>query len=184
MNKSKQFCPQGHNTYLTGRYKNRVCKVCLIEKSRLKTKNQSEVISSKKREYYNKNKEKQQLKSRVYSYLHKKEKTEYNKKYQKENREKINFYVRSHPEIYRLSNLKNQTNRNLRIPKFGQESIKEFYKNCPKGMVVDHIIPLQNSKVSGLHVAWNLQYLTPEENRFKKNKFDGTLYNTAWKLYD
>ena len=52
-----------------------------------------------------------------------------------------------------------------------RSKIKEFYKNCPKGMVIDHIIPLQGKLVSGLHVHTNLQYLTQKENSVKLNKF-------------
>lgn len=48
--------------------------------------------------------------------------------------------------------------------------IKEFYKNCPIGYEVDHIIPLSKG---GLHTLSNLQYLTVTENRKKSNKIIG-----------
>lgn len=49
-------------------------------------------------------------------------------------------------------------------------AIEAFYAARPVGMEVDHIIPLQGKNVSGLHVHWNLQYLTPAENAAKGNK--------------
>lgn len=59
-----------------------------------------------------------------------------------------------------------------RTPKWVNiELINNIYHNCPKGMHVDHIIPLRGVLVSGLHVPENLQYLTMEENLFKSNKF-------------
>lgn len=63
--------------------------------------------------------------------------------------------------------------RKLRAtPSWSQlEEIKQFYIECPEGHEVDHIVPLQNDLVCGLHVRENLQYLSITENRQKSNKF-------------
>lgn len=48
--------------------------------------------------------------------------------------------------------------------------LREIYVNCPDRMEVDHIVPIRGENVSGLHVPWNLQYLTKEDNRSKNNR--------------
>lgn len=50
-------------------------------------------------------------------------------------------------------------------------AIKQFYRACPPGYEVDHVIPLRGKNVSGLHIVQNLQYLPPRANRSKGAAF-------------
>ena len=75
--------------------------------------------------------------------------------------------------IRRAGVAKRRASKQQRTPIWSEtEEIKEFYKNCPEGYHVDHIIPLQGERVSGFHVLSNLQYLPAEENLSKSNKYE------------
>jgi len=88
-------------------------------------------------------------------------------------RERNIEYARSYDAHYTR---KRTAYKNQAIPKWADmETIKDVYINCPGGCEVDHIVPIKGKNVCGLHVADNLQYLTPEENNFKRNKFDETI---------
>lgn len=62
--------------------------------------------------------------------------------------------------------------RNQTPPEADRKAITEFYKACPEGYEVDHIIPISKG---GLHILENLQYLTANENRRKGNKMVGAV---------
>lgn len=75
-------------------------------------------------------------------------------------RAKGRFYANTRRALKIQGSLNNQYN----------DQIEEIYFNCPDGYHVDHIVPLNNPIVCGLHVPWNLQYLTKFENLSKGNK--------------
>jgi predicted nucleic acid-binding Zn ribbon protein len=49
------------------------------------------------------------------------------------------------------------------------QAIREFYRACPEGYEVDHIVPISKG---GAHSIDNLQYLTKSDNRKKSNKLN------------
>ena len=58
--------------------------------------------------------------------------------------------------------------RRLRTPPWLTErqrrAIEGFYATCPRGYHVNHIVPFSRSRVAGLHVLENLQYLAGSPN--------------------
>jgi hypothetical protein len=210
----KQFCPRRHDTLVTGRDLQGRCLACGIETGRLWKlahpnamkewhDTHKEEEKETRRKWYLEHREEEIAQSVKWAKEHPKENVLHVVKWAKENPEKrkkiVNRWAKNNrqkcrdsgkryrtnnPGKVRLRNLRSKTNRNLRIPNFGQETILEFYNNCPVGMVVDHILPLCGRKISGLHVIWNLQYLTSVENSIKNNKFDGTLENNSWRKGD
>ena len=88
------------------------------------------------------------------------------KTYEKQYREKF-------PEKGRARLAKRRATKLKQTPKWADlKAIEAFYKNCPKGYHVDHIIPLQGKNVRGLHVLENLQYLSSNDNIRKGNKYE------------
>ena len=121
--------------------------------------------------YYQKNREKLREKRKKY-HLNNKDKA---KEYKLKNKDKIKeanrLYRLNNPHIKNTANAIRRATKLNATPKFANiKKIKEIYKNCPKGFHVDHIIPLKNKLVCGLHVEWNLQYLPAKENLSKSNK--------------
>ena len=161
-NCKKEFIPKRSST----KYCTRKCaRNTWIRNYRLNnTRNCKLYQKQYQKEYYLKNKDKL---------------NEISKQYALKNREKLKIYLKEYsknyclknPHILNALNAKRKATKLKATPKFADlKKIKEIYRNCPKGYHVDHIVPLSNKLVCGLHVEWNLQYLTASDNRRKSNK--------------
>lgn len=99
------------------------------------------------------------------------------------NRKRWREYNKKNPEIRRFLTAKRRSFKLKASPPWlteeDIEDIKAFYVAAKQleilascKLEVDHIIPLQGKEVCGLHVPWNLQLLTAEENIAKGNKLN------------
>lgn len=123
-------------------------------------KNKKAILECNKK-WYEKNKIKRNLKSNDW-YKNNKDKAEEIRK----------RFLKNNPEYQKLSAARRRSKIKQAYISGYENELKEIYKNCPKGHHVDHIIPLVNDIVCGLHVPWNLQYLEASENLKKSNKFN------------
>lgn len=141
---------------------------------------------NKKAEYYSKNKTKIRQQQQMYRQKNK-EKLDYITKQwcikNPEKRKKIaNRYVKNNLAYYAARCAKRRSTKLRATPpwltKAQHEEIADIYRQAKeleaiffnRKFHVDHIIPLQGKDVCGLHVPWNLQILTAEENLAKGNK--------------
>lgn len=122
---------------------------------------------------YTKNKDSMNL-QRSKWYFNNKERQLKNKKiWEENNKHLVNSYA-----------MKRHASKKQRIPKWLNDDeiwmIEQAYEiSALRTKIlgiehhVDHIIPLQGKLVSGLHVPWNLQVITAQENKMKSNRLQG-----------
>lgn len=134
-----------------------------IDKSKNYYVQNKEIILNKEKEYRKNNSEKIKARSKLYRANNTNKIQEYKKLYQ--NTENYKSTHRAKKKAYK-KRVRQSTPEWVNM-----EDIINFYKNCPEGHHVDHIVPLKGKNISGLHVLWNLQYLTAEDNIKKSNKF-------------
>ena len=97
--------------------------------------------------------------------------TKWNKSHRDICLQSVRRWEKKHPEIIAWRRRRNKNYiRQARPLWVDKDLLNGIYLKCPPGYEVDHIIPLRGESVYGLHVPWNLQYLTPTENKRKSNK--------------
>ena len=141
-------------------------------------KNRRKIINRIKRNY-KKNPEKTILRVKLWCKKHPEIKrrysTEYRARHPIKRKRTVQRYQQTHKAQECAKSMKYYANKLKALPKWiTKEQLKEIetiYINRPKGYEIDHIIPLQSKTVCGLHVPWNLQYLTKIENVRKGNKY-------------
>jgi hypothetical protein len=104
----------------------------------------------------------------------------YKRKFREANREKDRAgskrWRQANPGKVRANELKRKFHLEQRTPAWvDMTELNALYLVCPDGMEVDHVVPLDGItvdgyKVSGLHVLWNLQFLTKSANSGKRNR--------------
>jgi len=137
------------------------------ENDRRKTLPKSEAAKAAAERYYNKNKE--LVKARAMA-----RPPEEKRRWKKIHKERNKDYYNT------LTSLRRRRHKNA-TPKWltyqQKQNIKALYMQAitmsnitGERYVVDHIVPLINDAVCGLHVPWNLRVITQEENLIKSNK--------------
>lgn len=89
-------------------------------------------------------------------------------------RRRKHYAANSSREIERVRRRQGRIKGQMQLTAGHQAEIDGLYMFCQifKSFEVDHEIPLNGKKVSGLHVPNNLQILPKRENRSKGNRFE------------
>jgi len=164
-----QPCVRGH---IALRKTKGTCVECMkedwvVDNQRRKEKPKSEAAKAAGRRYYEKNRESVIARAAA--------------RPSHEVRQYKDTHKIKNPEYYKaLTSTRKRRHRSATPPWITAEqklAIRQLYLNAQKltkltgeRYVVDHIVPLISPEVCGLHLPWNLQVMTQEDNLKKSNK--------------
>ena len=129
--------------------------------------NKSEAGQKAKRDYYEKNREAVIARAQARDTA---KVTEYKTAYKERNPDLYRELVSLRRRRFRLATPKWLTAEHKMEIRLKYRLAIEMSRATGVRHAVDHIVPLQGEEVCGLHVPWNLEVVTQEENLKKSNK--------------
>lgn len=161
-------CSRGH---VAPRKTKGSCVECMkedwvIDNEKRKSKPKSEAAKAAGRRYYERNKE--VVKARANA-RPKYEVNQHKKKYKEKNPELYKSLTSVRKRRHKDATPKWITNEQKLAMRKTYLTAMSLTKITGERYVVDHIVPLINQTVCGLHVPWNLRVITQKENLLKSN---------------
>ena len=154
-----------------------VCKSCARAKTRIWNKNNVERKAEAGRKWHTINRTKANVTSKRYKENNIERVIEIGKAYYRKNKETLNkstaIWKRNNKDKVNATGAKRRAKQKQAIPLwFEEQEVKHIYKIAKeKNLVVDHIIPLNNKEVCGLHTQDNLRCIPEHLNLVKSNRY-------------
>ena len=129
--------------------------------------NRSDAGQEAKREYYERNKETVKARAQARPV---EEKTRHKQEYKAANPELYKELTNARRRRFRQATPKWLTAEQKLEIRLKYRLAIELSRRLGVPYAVDHIVPLQGEEVCGLHVPWNMEVITQEQNLKKSNK--------------